>query len=296
MVDPSTITTAALNGLVEGMLIFLTAVGLTLIFGVLGVINFAHGSFYMLGAYFTFFLVTGMNGVGLNGFWIALLVVPLLVAVVGGLVERVFIRPIYDYAHELQLLLTFALVLVIDNGARIVWGEQFRSINVPPLLDFTIALLGTPYPFYNFFLIAVGALVAVLMWLMFERTRVGKIVRASSEQRDIANALGINVPLVFTAVFIFGTALAGLAGVLAAPYKTIRPAMGETIIINSFVVVVLGGLGSFGGALVGALLIGLLNGLAFVYVPTFQPIIPFVLMAGVLLVRPAGLLGEADAV
>ncbi|WP_336000718.1 branched-chain amino acid ABC transporter permease [Halorientalis halophila] len=288
---------AIISGIANGMLLFLAAVGLTLIFGVLDVLNFAHGSLYMLGAYFTYFLVSA-NGVlaGIPGaFWLALLIAPMLVALVGVVMERFVIRPVYDQDHEFQLLLTFGLVLIIDNGARILWGTNFRSVNPPELLRFQIELFGSGYPFYNIFLIIVGAIAALVMWLVFERTRVGKIVRASSQDRGIANALGVNVPLVFTGTFLVGSLLAGLGGALAAPYQSIQPTLGESIIIESFIIVVIGGLGSFSGAFVGALLIGVVNSLAFLYLPSLQPIIPFVLVAIVLLTRPAGLFGKEVA-
>ena len=294
MVTVNSIAIALLNGVANGMLLFLAAVGLTLIFGILGVLNFAHGSLYMLGAYFTFFLVNAEGPLAVfNGnFWLAVLVAPLLVAVVGGLMERFILRPIYDREHVFQLLLTFALVLVIDNAARILWGTDFRSLSVPEALAFRVDLFGGSYPAYNLFLIAVGAGFAVAMWLIFERTRVGKMVRAASQDRDAANSLGVNVPALFTAMFIVGSTLAAVGGALAAPYQSIQPTMGENIIINSFVIVVVGGLGSFSGALVGALLIGIVNSLAFLFAPAFQPVIPFVLMAIVLLSMPAGLFGK----
>lgn len=294
MVDVNSIAIALLNGVANGMLLFLAAVGLTLIFGVLGVLNFAHGSLYMLGAYFTFFLVNASGPLSMfNGnFWLALLVAPVLVAIIGGLMERFIIRPIYDREHTFQLLLTFALVLVIDNAARILWGTDFRSISVPSELAFQVQLLGQTYPAYNLFIIAVGALFAVTMWLVFERTRIGKMVRAAAQDRDAANALGVNVPALFTGMFIVGSVLAAIGGALAAPYQTIQPTMGEHIIIDSFIIVVIGGLGSFSGALAGALLIGVVNSLAFQFAPAFQPVIPFVLMAVVLLSLPAGLFGK----
>lgn len=295
MVTTGSIGIALLNGLANGMLLFLAAVGLTLIFGVLDVLNFAHGSLYMLGAYFTFFLVTATSGplaVFGGSFWVAVIVASLMVAVVGGIIEFVIIRPIYEQDHIFQLLLTFALILVIDNGARIIWGTEFRSVSVPDLFAFQVELFGRGYPAYNLFLIGFGAFVAVVMWIIFERTRVGKTVRAAAMDRDIANAMGINVPLLFTATFIFGSILAGLGGALAAPYQTLTPTMGENIIVNSFIVVIIGGLGSFSGALVGALLIGVVNSVAFLFIPSLQPLIPFLLLAGVILTRPAGLFGQ----
>jgi len=294
MVALENIALAVISGIANGMLLFLAAVGLTLIFGVLGVLNFAHGSLYMLGAYFTFFLVGGDGLLASvpGGFWLAIIVAPILVALVGGVLERFIIRPIYERDHVFQLLLTFALVLVIDNGARIVWGTDFRSVNVPAALDFQVSLFGSGYPFYNIFLIGLGAVVAMVLWLLFERTRLGKTVRAASQDRSIANALGVNVPLLFTGTFLLGSLLAGIGGVLAAPYQTIQPTMGESIIIDSFIVVVIGGLGSFAGALVGALAIGIVNSLAFLFAPNLQPVIPFVLMALVILTKPSGLLEQ----
>jgi branched-chain amino acid transport system permease protein len=297
MVALESIALAIVSGIANGMLLFLAAVGLTLIFGVLDVLNFAHGSLYMLGAYFTYFLVrdNGLLASLPGSFWLALLIAPLLVAVVGAVMERFIIRPVYDQDHEFQLLLTFGLVLIIDNGARILWGTDFRSVSTPGLLDAQISLFGSGYPLYNIFLIAVGALAAIVMWLVFERTRVGKIVRASSQDRGMANALGVNVPLVFTGTFLLGSLLAGFGGALAAPYQSIQPTMGESIIIESFIIVVIGGLGSFGGAFVGALLIGVVNSLTFLYLPSLQPVIPFLLVAVVLLTRPAGLFGKEVA-
>jgi len=293
MIDISTFLTTLLNGLTSGMLTFLIAVGLTLIFGVLGVLNFAHGSLYMIGAYFTFLLVSG--GYLGGNFWIAAIVGALLVALVGGIIERTIIRPIYDQDHIFQLLLTFALVLVLDNGVRLFWGTDFRSVQVPELLRFRVGLLGQQYPAYNLFLILTGVVVAIIMWLAFERTKRGKIIRAAAQERDIANALGINVPRVFTGMFIIGSALAGFGGALAAPYRTITPTMGESIIIDSFLVVIIGGLGSFAGALVGALLLGIVKSFTFLYFSELQPIIPFVLLAAVILLLPGGIFGGDSA-
>lgn len=293
MVELTSLLLAMLSGLATGMALFLAAVGLTLVFGVLDVLNFAHGSLYMLGAYSMFFFVRGEGPIPFEiNFWVAVLLAAVFVAVFGAFLERVFIRPIYDVDHVFQLLLTFALVLVIDNGVRIMWGTDYRSVDVPGRLDFTVQIFGRGFPAYELFLILAGAIAAVGMWLMFERTRIGKIVRAASEDRDMANALGINVPAIFTLVFLFGSALAGLGGALAAPLQSIIPSMGETIIIEAFIIVVIGGLGSFSGALIGAILIGLVESIAFVFVPNFEPVIPFILLAAVIVVRPAGLFGE----
>jgi len=294
MADASSILLALLSGLASGMLLFMAAIGLTLVFGVLDVLNFAHGSLYMLGAYVTFFMVGegGILGGFLGSFWVGVLTAAVIVAIFGALLERFLIRPIYDADHVFQLLLTFALVLLIDNGARVLWGTSNRSVATPDILAFQVPLLGSQYPAYNLFIIGAGILVAVGMYLLFERTRVGKVVRASAENRSTAEALGINVPLVFTAVFMFGAALAALGGALAAPRQALQPAMGEGIIVQTFIVTVIGGLGSFAGALVGSILIGVVGSVAFLLLPRLQPLIPFALLAAVILLRPAGLFGD----
>ena len=294
MADVSSILLALLSGLASGMLLFMAAIGLTLVFGVLDVLNFAHGSLYMLGAYVTFFMVGegGILGGFVGSFWVGVLIAAVIVAIFGAVLERFLIRPIYDADHVFQLLLTFALVLLIDNGARVLWGTSNRSVATPDALAFQVPLLGSQYPAYNLFIIGAGILVAVGMYLLFERTRIGKVVRASAENRSTAEALGINVPLVFTAVFMFGAALAALGGALAAPRQALQPAMGEGIIVQTFIVTVIGGLGSFAGALVGSILIGVVGSIAFLLLPRLQPLIPFALLAAVILLRPAGLFGD----
>lgn len=296
MVDVASIVIALLTGLANGMVLFLAAIGLTLIFGVLGVLNFAHGSLYMMGAYgmVLLFRAEGALGVFASNFWALLLVAPLLVALIGSVMERFIIRQIYDYDHEFQLLLTFALVLVLDNGVRILFGARPRSMSVPTELQFSFGILGKSFAAYNVFLIVVGAVIIALLWALFNFTRFGHRVRAAAQDREIADAHGINVLGIFTAVFFIGSFLAGLGGALAAPYQSITPSIGETIIIESFIIVVIGGLGSFRGALVASLLIGLINSIAFLLAPTFEPYIPFVLMAAVLLARPEGLFARGE--
>jgi branched-subunit amino acid ABC-type transport system permease component len=296
MVDVTPVVFALLTGIATGMVIFLAAAGLTIVFGVLDVLNFAHGSFYMIGAYVTYLVASGEGSWSIFGgsFWVALLVASVVVAVVGLVIERYIIRPIYEVDHVFQLLLTFALVLVLDNLIRIIYGTDNRSVSTPEALGFAVDFLGRGYPAYNLFLIVLGLVMAILIWLAFERTRIGKTVRAAADDRDTANVLGINVPLVFTAVFLFGSAIAGFAGGLAAPRQAVSPGMGESIIIEAFIVVVIGGLGSFAGAFFGALLIGVVGSLTFLVSPRIEPIIPFLLLAIVLLVRPAGLFGEVE--
>lgn len=278
-----------LAGLSSGMFIWLVASGLTLIFGVLGVLNFAHGSFYMLGAYFCF---TVLRYLGSN-FWLGLLLGPLFVCAVGFVVERFFLRRVYHLALPYQLLLTFAFVLIFDNLVKIVWGAGSLS---PPSLDIfggSVPIAGRKFPVYNLFIIGVGPLVAIGLWLMLERTWWGRIIRASSSDRDMASALGVRVPMLFTSVFVFGCWLGAVGGGLAVPYVgLLTPGMGDTIIIEAFIVAVIGGLGSLKGAFSGALIIGVLSAFGTRYFPTFDMFLIFILMAAVLLWRPQGIFGE----
>lgn len=282
------------EGLAKGMVLFLVAAGLTVIFGVLGVLNFAHGSFYMLGAYLTFFIATGSGPFFFESFWIGVILAAIIVGLVGAALEVAVIRPTYDMEHGAiyQLLLTFGLLLVIDSSARWVWGTEFRSVGVPSELSFRASVMGVDIPAYDLFLIGFGFLMALLIWLLFTQTSIGRNTRASAEDADMANVLGINVPILFTVVFFAGSAIAGLGGALASAQASVNPDMGESVIIESFIVVVLGGLGSFAGAFAGALLIGLADAVFFQLAPQFRAFVPFALMAIVLLVQPAGLLGE----
>jgi branched-subunit amino acid ABC-type transport system permease component len=280
-----------LAGLSAGMFIWLVASGLTLIFGVLGVLNFAHGSFYMLGAYVSFTLVKVLA----PHFYLALLFGPLAVCLAGLVVERFFLRPVYRLELPYQLLLTFAFVLIFDNVVKLVWGGGALA---PPAglgpLRGSVSILGRNFPVYSLFVIAVGPLVALALWAVLERTWIGRIVRAASSDREMASALGVRVPALFTGVFVFGTWLGGVGGALAVPYVgLLTPGMGESIIIEAFIVAVIGGLGSLKGAFVGALVIGILSAFGTRFFPTFDMFLTFILMAAVLLVRPRGLFGAA---
>lgn len=284
------------EGLARGMVLFLVAAGLTVIFGVLGVLNFAHGSFYMLGAYLTYFVATGSGPIFFENFWVGVIVAAILVGIIGAVLEVTVIRPTYEMEHGVvyQLLLTFGLLLVIDSSARWIWGTQFRSIGVPSELSFRVSIAGVEIPAYDLFLIGFGFVAAIAIWLLFTQTSIGRKTRASAEDSDMANVLGVNVPVLFTLVFFAGSAIAGLGGALASAQVSVNPDIGESIIIESFIVVVLGGLGSFAGAFVGALLIGLTDAIVFQFAPTFRAFVPFALMALILIVRPAGLLGEEE--
>lgn len=279
---------ALLNSLDIGLLLFIIASGLTIIFGVLGILNFAHGALYMVGAYLAF---TVVRHLGLP-FWVSMVFVPAAVAALAILLERLILRWIYDRHPTFGLLLTFALLLILDDSVRLIWGAGYQIVDPPEVLKGTFILLGATYPVYSLFVIFSGVVIGLSVWLLFTRTRIGKAVRAAAIDREMAAAIGIDVGRVFTMVFAFGALLAGLAGVLAAPMRALGPSMGDRIIIESFIVVVIGGLGSFPGALAGALILGFLHGFGGRWLPEFDIVFPYLGMALVLLLRPQGLLGR----
>ncbi|HEY8553301.1 MAG TPA: branched-chain amino acid ABC transporter permease [Burkholderiales bacterium] len=279
---------ALLNSLDIAMLLFIIAVGLNIIFGVLNIINFAHGGLYMLGAYFTYALVARLD----LPFWPSLLLAPLAVAAVAVVIERLVLRRVYGRHVTDSLLLTFALLLIIDESVRMIWGSGIHTVRPPEILRGNISFAGVSYPSYSLFVIVAGVVLLAALWLLFNRTRIGRIVRAAAIDRDMAQTVGINVPLVVTGVFAFGAWLAAVGGVVAAPMRAIDPGMGDRIIIESFIVVVIGGLGSFPGALLGALVLGLIHGFGGRYLPEINLVLPYIGMALVLLLRPQGLLGR----
>ena len=281
-----------LAGLSSGMFIWLVASGLTLIFGVLGVLNFAHGSFYMLGAYVSYTLVKAFHPY----FWLGVLIAPVVVAAIGYAMEHRFLRYVYHLPLPYQLLLTFAFVLIFDNLVKIVWGAGSLTPPVAAGLAGSVSILGRKFPVYSLFIIAVGPLVALALWAALEKTWLGRTVRAASSDREMAAALGVRVPSLFTWVFAFGAWLGALGGALAVPYVgLLTPGMGETIIIDAFIVAVIGGLGNLKGAFVGALVFGILSPFGTRFFPAFDMFLTFILLAGVLLVRPRGLFGGAAA-
>lgn len=285
----STFLAALLNSLDQGMLLFVIAIGLNLIFGVLGILNFAHGALYMLGAYFALTAITSLA----IPFWISLVVVPPAVALLAIVLERVVLQHVYGRHITFSLLLTFAVLLVLDDGVRILWGAGIHIIDPPALLAGTLKFAGVSYPAYGLFVIAAGVALVFLLWYLFARTRIGKTVRAASLDREMAEALGIDVPRVYTLVFAFGVWLAALGGTMAAPMRAIGPSMGDKIIIESFIAVVIGGLGSFPGTLAGALILGFIHGFGARWLPDWDIVLPFIGMALVLLLRPEGLAGRS---
>ena len=284
----SCIVTQMGTGLIVGSLLFLVAAGLTLIFGVLGVVNFAHGSFYMLGAYLalTAYRLTG-------NFAIAVVAAGIGVGLFGFLFERFLMRRVYKADVLMQLLVCYALVLIMDDVVKIVWGAEFLSMGMPESFQappFFIA--GGVVPVFYVYLIAAAMLIALALWGILSFSRIGKIIRAAAQNPTMTSALGINTSLIYAAVFAFGGVLAGLAGGLAAPVRSMSPGMGFSILIESFIVTVIGGMGSVSGALVGALLIGLIRSFGTIGFPLFVEGLMFLAMVLILILRPNGLLGK----
>lgn len=278
------------NGIAIGMLFFLVASGLSLVFGLMGVVNFAHGSLYMIGAY------VGLTVFDRSAlFLLALVVVPFVVAGIGVVMEYVTLRPLYDRDPIYQILLTFGIALMLDEGVRVIWGLNALSFGRPSWLGGAISLGGGQFPRYRVFVIVLGIVVSVGLYLFLERTRFGLVVRAGTNNRDMVELCGVNVKRAFTVVFAVGAGMAAVAGVVAGPMFSVYPAMGTEMIIQAFAVVVIGGLGSFRGSLVGALAVGLLQAFGNYYLVSFSSMLIFVLMIVVLLVRPHGLLGDPEA-
>jgi branched-subunit amino acid ABC-type transport system permease component len=277
----------ALNGLAYGALLFLLSVGLTLIFGMLDVVNLAHGSFYMLGAYAGLALIAATGS-----FWLALVVAPLAVAVVGTVVERLCLGPLYRRPVLDQVLLTFGLIYLFEDLVKWIWGGRIRSIPTPPSLSGSLHMGGVTVPAYRVFVIVFGLVMALALWLLIERTRLGSIIRAGVYDAEMAAGLGIDIRRVFTGIFAFGTALAGLSGVIAGPIQSAQPPMGASILIPALIVVVVGGLGSLKGSLVGSLVIGQAETFGKVWLPGAGMMMIYVVMAVVLLWRPQGLFGR----
>jgi branched-chain amino acid transport system permease protein len=280
-----------LNGVQYGLLLFLIASGLTLIFGVMGIINLAHGSLFMIGAYLAF-LVSRQWG----SLWLALPVAVASGIALGLVLERGLFRFFYRREHLDQVLLTFGLILLFEEGRSLLVGNDFHSVPVPALLDFSVPITaGFSYSAYRFSVIGICLALAVLLFWWIERTKLGAIVRAAAENPEMVEVLGIDAQRVHMTVFAIGTVLALIAGALAAPLYSVYPNMGDGFLIISFVVVVIGGLGSVPGAFWSALIIGLVDTLGKAYVPTVAGLAVYVLMAAVLLWRPSGLFGQQRA-
>lgn len=276
------------NGIQYGFLIFLAASGLTLVFGILGVINLAHGSFYMLGAYLALTL-TELTG---DVFLATALGIPLAVAF-GAAIEWAFVRHLYKRDHLQQVLLTFALILIFNEVQRIAWGSYPHSVPAPSYLSGSVKLTeGLTYPVYRLALTALCAALAGAMFFVIQKTNIGRLIRAGESNREMTELLGFDATRLYRLVFAAGTALAALAGMLAAPVESVYPGIGERILIISFVVVVIGGIGSIRGAFIGAIAIGIADALGKVFLPSLAGVVVYALMAAILVVRPGGLFGR----
>jgi branched-subunit amino acid ABC-type transport system permease component len=270
------------------MILFIVCAGLSFVLGVLRVPNIAHGSLYMIGAFATFSLSRVIAGS--SGFWIALLLAPLLVVLISLIAERALFCHLYQREHLMLLLFTFALSLILGDLVKILWGAEYRSVAAPTLLKGSISLFGSSFPRYNLFLIFIGLLVAIALWLFVNKTKIGKISRAAAVDREMVGMLGINVSWVFAAAFIIGCYLAGLGGALVAPTVSITLGMDHTLIIEAFLIVTIGGLGNMWGALVGSLIFGVTHSFGVLILPQFAIIFPYAAVVIVLLLRPKGLL------
>jgi branched-chain amino acid transport system permease protein len=279
-----------LSALSQAAILFFIACGLTLIFGIMRIVNFAHGVIFMLGAY------VGYTTVAVTGsFLLSLIVAPIVVGAVGMAFERIFLRYLYGRRDGgAYLLLTFGLAVVLSELIRIIWGAQPLSAGIPDFLRGIVVILDQPFPLYRLFLIALGIAAAVAIWQFLERTRAGLLIRAVSQNSEMVHALGTDVDLVRTGVFGFGCAMAALGGVLAAPLVTAFLGMGTTVVIDAFVIVIIGGMGSFLGSLIGSILVAFVQVLGAYYFQDLALAFMYFLMLTVLVIRPGGLLGKED--
>lgn len=279
--------TQSINALSQAALLFFLGVGLTLIFGIMRIVNFAHGTLYMLGAFIGYSLVRTTGS-----YWIALLLAPLAVGAIGAAFELTILRRLYKRDAHAFLMVTFGLALVVGEAVRLIWGSDALQVPPPQLLSGVVFLLDEPVPVYRIFLAVSGVVVAIAIWQFLERTRLGLLIRATSQNAEMVHALGVDVNLVRSAVFGIGCGLAALGGILAAPLVTASHSMAATVIIDAFVIVIIGGMGSFLGSLIGALLVAFVQVFGNYYYPDLALAFMYLIMLLVLVVRPGGLLGK----
>ncbi len=279
----------AIHGLVYGMLLFMVASGLTLVFGMMGVLNLAHASFYMLGAYIAY-SVTVLT----NSFWLSLIISPMVVAIIGIIIERFFLRKAHSRGHVAELLVTFGFFYILGELVRMIWGSNPLPVDIPRLFQGEIPLFGGTYPVYRLFILFFSGMVLLALALVLTKTRVGILMRAAVSDAEMVDVLGTNAPRLFMGVFAGGAALAAVAGVIAAPFLSVYPSMGLDVLLDCFVVIVIGGFGSLFGALISAILIGELHSFGILWVPRLAMIFQFLFMAIILVVRPTGLMGEKE--
>ncbi|MEM8551392.1 MAG: branched-chain amino acid ABC transporter permease [Pseudomonadota bacterium] len=292
--NPMFLAMAVLNGLSIAMVLFIIAAGLTLILGVLRILNFAHAAFFMLGGYVAWQVAEGWLEDVPGALWLGAIAAGLVLAVLAAIIERTMLRHLYGREEYYQLLFTFALVLLLNDAVKAIWGTDILTISHPDMLRGAADLGITFYPRYRLFLCVVGVVVAVALWLLVTKTRWGRTVRAARMDREMLSTLGVDVAKVYASVFILGVALAGVGGALAAADRSLYPGMDADIIVRTFIIVIIGGLGSLWGAFLGALILGMITSFGTVLVPEFELVLIYLLMIAVLLVRPWGLLGKED--
>jgi branched-chain amino acid transport system permease protein len=282
----STIVIQILHGLAYGMLLFLVASGLTLVFGMMNVLNIAHASFYMLGAYFSYQMLKMVGN-----FWVGLVVCPLLVGLLGVFMERFLLRRVHAGGHVQEFVITFGILFVINELVKWIWGTAPLPVPIPPALSGSVMIMGNVYPAYRLFILFFSLGILIFLAFILMKTRLGITVRAAVSDRDMVSALGTNTPRVFMLVMGIGTWLAGLAGVIAGPFISTYPGMALEILVDCFIVTVTGGLGSLLGAVVASFLIGQLSSFGILFIPRFAIVFAFLLMAVVLIIKPSGLFG-----
>jgi len=276
-------------GLSRTVILFIVASGLSLILGVLRIPNIAHGSLYMIGAFMAY-TVSRLFGGGIMGYWMAVLLAPLAVALLSFVAERGIFCRVYDREHIMLFLLTFAFSLMFGDLVKMAWGAEYRTVPMPSFFQGSIPILGLPFPIYNFFLLLIGPLVAIALYLLVNKTKMGKISRAAAVDREMVGGVGVNVSRVFCTVFVIGCLLAGLGGVLVAPIVNVSLGMDHTLIMEAFLIVIMGGLGNVWGALLGALIFGITQSLGILIWPQFGIVFPYAAVVVVLSFRPTGLL------
>lgn len=281
------LVTQCLNALSQAALLFFLGCGLTLIFGIMRIVNFAHGAFFMLGAY------VGWSAVHWTGnFWVALIAAPILVGGFGAAFELGILRRLYGRDGHAFLMVTFGLTLVMGEAIRLIWGVEALQVKMPASLSDIVFILDEPFPIYRLFLAGSGVVVAIVIWQFLERTRLGLLIRATSQNAEMVHALGTDVRLVRSAVFGIGCGLAGIGGVFAAPMVTASLGMAPNAVIDTFVIVIIGGMGSFLGSMIGALLVAFVQVFGSYFFPDFAMAFMYLIMLTILVVRPGGLLGK----
>ncbi|WP_318245499.1 branched-chain amino acid ABC transporter permease [Cytobacillus stercorigallinarum] len=277
------------SGLAYAMLLFLMAAGLSIIFGLMKIMNLAHGSFFILAGYVAYtFSRSGMN------FWLSMVLAVIVISIFALIIEKLFISRVHGSETD-QVLLTVGLVFVLGDLALWIWGGNFLSIPVPAIFDFSLDFAGMTFPAYRLFVIAMGILFAFVLWYFEAKTRVGMIVRAGVDDMEMVSALGFNVKIIFSGVFIFGAALAAFGGVLSGPILGMYPMMEWEILVNSMIVVIIGGLGSWKGAFIASMIVGFVDIFGRIYMPTFAMAFIFILMVAILMVKPTGLFGRVES-